>query len=87
VIVVITEREVLCGERSLFCKIFSWVRRSILQLGAHGREIERREKERDLQAKSVDRTVSFHLIYYKAQFYGRSPRERVNHVYLVVVYG
>jgi hypothetical protein len=65
------------------CKIFSWVRRSTLQLGA-GRE-ERREKERDLQAKSTDRTVRFHLIYYKAQFCGRSPRERVNHIYLVVV--
>jgi hypothetical protein len=36
-------------------------------------------------AKSTDRTVSFHLIYYKAQFCGRSPRERVNHVYLIVV--
>jgi hypothetical protein len=36
-------------------------------------------------AKSIDRTVSFHLIYYKSQFCGRSPRERVNHVYLVVV--
>jgi hypothetical protein len=85
VIVVITERGVLCGERSLCCKIFSWVRRSTLQLGAQGREIEKREKERDLQAKSADRTVSFHLIYYKAQLCGCSPRERVNHVYLVVV--
>jgi hypothetical protein len=61
------------------------VRRSTLQLGAQGKEIEKGEKERDLQAKSVDRTVSFHLIYYKAQFYGRSPRERVNHVYAIVV--
>jgi hypothetical protein len=84
VIVVIVEREVLCGERSLCCKIFSWVRRSTLQLGAQGGE-RRRERKRDLQAKSADRTVCFHLIYYKAQFCGRSPRERVNHVYLVVV--
>jgi hypothetical protein len=50
-----------------------------------GREIEKIEKERDMQAKSAYRTISFHLIYYKSQFYGRSPRERVNHVYLVVV--
>jgi hypothetical protein len=47
VIVVITEREVLCGERNLFCNIFSWVQRSTLQLGAQGREIEKeRERER-----------------------------------------
>jgi hypothetical protein len=46
---------------------------------------ERREKERDLQANSTDRTVRFHLIYYKAHLCGCSPRERVNHVYLVVV--
>jgi hypothetical protein len=85
VIFAIIEREVLCGERSLCCKIFSWVRRSTLQLGAQGGDIEKREKERDLQSKSVDRTVSFHLIYYKAQFCGRSPRERVNHIYHVVV--
>ena len=64
-IIVIDEKEVLCGERSLCCKIFSWVRRSTVQLGAQGREIEKREKERDLQAKSTDRTISFHLIYYK----------------------
>jgi hypothetical protein len=40
-----------------------------------------------MQAKSEDRTISVHLIYYKAQFYGCSPRERVNHVYLIVLYG
>jgi hypothetical protein len=33
-------------------------------------------------AKSADRTVCFHLIYYKAHLCGHSPRERVNHVYL-----
>jgi hypothetical protein len=38
-----------------------------------------------MKAKSVDKTVCFHLIYYKAHFYGRGPRERVNHVYSVVV--
>ena len=45
---------------------------------------QRRDKERDMQAKRVDRTVIFHLIYYKAQLCGHSPRERVTHVYLVV---
>jgi hypothetical protein len=79
VIVVITEREVCVVRSSAGCEDqpCSWVRRE-------GRE-EKREKERDLQAKSADRTVCFHLIYYKAQFCGRSPRERVNHVYPVVV--
>jgi hypothetical protein len=56
----------MCGERSLCCKIFSWVLRSTLKIGAEGREIEKREKERDMQAKSADRTVGFHLIYYKS---------------------
>jgi hypothetical protein len=59
------------------------MRRSTLQLGAQGGEIEKREREKDLQAKSVDRIVCFHLIYYKAWLCGCSPRERVNHVYLV----
>jgi hypothetical protein len=40
------EREVLFFESIQYCKIFSWVQRSTLQLGAQGREIERREKER-----------------------------------------
>jgi hypothetical protein len=38
-----------------------------------------------MQAKSTYRTVSFHLIYYKAQFCERIPRERVNHIYPIVV--
>jgi hypothetical protein len=59
------------------------VRRSTLQLGAHGGE---REKERDLQAKSIDRTVCFHIIYQETQFCGRSPRERVNYIYLIVLW-
>jgi hypothetical protein len=46
---------------------------------------ERREEERDLEAKREDITVRFHLIYYKEEFFGRSSRERVNHVYCVVV--
>jgi hypothetical protein len=45
----------------------------------------REKRERDLQAKCADRTVCFHLIYHETQFCGRSPRERVNHVYLVVM--
>jgi hypothetical protein len=43
-----------------------------------------REEERDLQAKSTDRTVCFHIIYQETQFCGCSLRERVNHVYLVL---
>jgi hypothetical protein len=37
-----------------------------------GEDREERKRE-DLQAKCTDRTVCFHLIYYKAQFYGCSP--------------
>jgi hypothetical protein len=68
----------------LYCKIFIWLRRSTLQLGAQGGE-RRRERERYLQAKCVDRTVFFHLIYQETQLCGRSSRERVNHIYLVVM--
>jgi hypothetical protein len=51
-----------------------------------GEGIRREERKReDMLAKSVDRTVCFHLIYYKARFYGRSPWERVNHVHIFVV--
>jgi hypothetical protein len=53
-----------------------------------GREIKKEERKREIfAAKCVDRTVFFHLIYQETQFYGRSPRERVNHVYLVVLCG
>jgi len=45
-----------------------------------------KEKERDLQVKSGDRIVCFHLIYQEAQFGGNIPRERVIHVYLVVLF-
>ena len=51
---------------------------------------EGREKEGKREryvAKCVDRTICFHLIYQEAHLCGRSPRERVNHVYLVVLYG
>jgi hypothetical protein len=51
-------------------------------MGVQGGEIEKRE--RDLQAKSSDRTVCFHIIYQETQFCGRSPREGVNHIYLVI---
>jgi hypothetical protein len=45
---------------------------------------KREERERDLQAKCTDRTVCFHIIYQETQFCGCIPRERVNHVYIVV---
>ena len=35
-------------------------------------------------AESANRTVCFHIIYQETQFCGRSPRERVNHVNIVV---
>jgi hypothetical protein len=55
----------------------SWVRRE-----------GKKEKERERSAaKCIDRTVCFHLIYQETQFCGRSPRERVNHVNLVVLCG
>jgi hypothetical protein len=41
---IVRERSVVC-ESILYCKIFSWVRRSTLQLGAQGGE---REKEREI---------------------------------------
>jgi hypothetical protein len=53
-------------------------------VGCIGRGDREEERERNLLAKSTDRTVCFHLIYHKAQFYGRSPRERVNHIYLLL---
>jgi hypothetical protein len=53
-------------------------------MGVQGGE-RRRERKRDMQDKSADRIVCFHLIYYKPHFCGFIPRERVNHIYLVVV--
>jgi hypothetical protein len=47
-----------------------------------GREERKRE---DLQAKCADRTICFHVIYQETRLCGRNPRERVNHVHLVVV--
>jgi len=69
---------------SLYCKIFSWVRRSTLQLGAQGGEIKRERRGRSA-TKCTDRNLCFHLINQETQFYGCSPSERVNHVYLVVL--
>jgi hypothetical protein len=51
-------------------------------IGCTGRD---KRRERDMQAKSVDRTVCFHIIYQETQLCGRSPRERVKHVYIVVM--
>jgi hypothetical protein len=47
-----------------------------------GREGE--EKKEDLLAKSVDKNCMLYLKHIIAQFYGRSPRERVNHIYFVL---
>jgi hypothetical protein len=73
------EREVYVVRSSTGCEDqpCSWVRRE-------GRKREERKREY-LIAKSADRTACFHLIYYKAQFCGCSPSERMNHVHLVVV--
>jgi hypothetical protein len=38
-----------------------------------------------MQVKSIDRTICFHIIYQETHFCRRSPRERVNHVYIVVL--
>jgi hypothetical protein len=47
-----------------------------------------KEKEREgSAAKCADRTVCFHLLYQETQLCGCSPRERVNHVNLVVLCG
>jgi hypothetical protein len=52
------------------------------------REGREREKERDRYAANcADRTVCFHLINQETQFCGRSPRERVNHVNLLALFG
>jgi hypothetical protein len=50
----------------------------------HG-EGRREEKERDWKSKCADRTICFHITYQETKFYGHSPRERVNHVDIVVM--
>jgi hypothetical protein len=53
--------------------------------GCAGKGEREEERKREyLQDKSTYRTVIFHLIYYKSQFCGRSPRERVNHIHLLL---
>jgi hypothetical protein len=50
----------------------------------------RGNKEEEIEgyaAKCAYTTVCFHLLYQETQFFGRSPRERVNHINLVVLYG
>jgi hypothetical protein len=54
--------------------------------GCAGRGEKEKERKRSA-AKCEDRTICFHLIYQELEFCGRSPRERVNHVYLVVLCG
>ena len=44
-----------------------------------------KERKREISTTNcADRIVCFHLIYQETQFCGRSPRERVNHIYLIV---
>jgi hypothetical protein len=65
-----------------------------LQLGAKINPAARcvgrgnREEEREgPTAKCKDRIVSFHLLYQEMHLCGRNPRERLNHVNLVVICG
>jgi hypothetical protein len=51
--------------------------------GCAGREGKERERS---VAKCVGRIICFHLIYQETQFFGHSPRERVNHVNIVVLF-
>jgi hypothetical protein len=53
------------------------------EAGCIGREEKERKRE-GFAAKCVDRTISFHIIYQETQFCGCIPKERVNHVYLIV---
>jgi hypothetical protein len=48
---------------------------------------EKEEEREGFVAKCANRTICFHLIYQETHFYGCSPRERVNHVNLVVLCG
>jgi hypothetical protein len=38
---------------------------------------------RDLQAKCADKTACFYLVYQETQLCGHSPKDRVNHIYIV----
>jgi hypothetical protein len=46
----------------------------------------RAASERVSLAKCANRTVCFHVIYQETQFYGCSPRDRVNHVNIFVIF-
>jgi hypothetical protein len=48
------------------------------------REGREREKEGRSTAKCADRTICFHIINQETQLCGHIPRERVNHIYLIV---
>jgi hypothetical protein len=48
------------------------------------KEERKREEEEDLLAESADKNYKLYLNISLAQFFGCSPRERVNHVYLVL---
>jgi hypothetical protein len=55
---------------------YSWVRRE---------RVDREEERERSTAKCTNRTVCFHLIYQETHLCGCSPRQRVNHVNLVVL--
>jgi hypothetical protein len=60
------------------------VRRSSPAAGCTGRGEKERKKKEDLLAESTDQNCMLYLNKSQAQFCGRSPRERVNHVCLVL---
>jgi hypothetical protein len=45
-----------------YCKIFSWVQRSTLQLGVHGREVRKRERGFTAQTLQVKFMYFMHRI-------------------------
>jgi hypothetical protein len=54
--------------------------------GCAGRANKEEERE-GYATKCANRTICFHLLYQETQFCRRSPRERVNHVNIVVLCG
>jgi hypothetical protein len=60
------------------------VQRSSLVAGCTGRGEKERNKKEDLLAESTDKNSMLYLNKSQAQFCGRSPRERVNHICLVL---
>jgi hypothetical protein len=49
----------------------------------HREERDSEEKREDLLAESADKNYILHLNILQVHLCGRSPRERVNHVYIV----